>query len=1366
MTDSYFSPPFLRVLVRCSVLGAILSAATALPAAAQTCLKGCGFNSCGTPGIAVLDTFWGELESAESSSQLPRNRDSTHFEEFGKGHVENTFPWFSSVDVEQGTVFTSTGYGVTTWNRQSDGTLSMVGRISGSPDFPFMAGGELSIPLQDVDAPPGNDDVVAVSGFGTFGIAIIDNRDPARPKVAYQNDEQDGNEVYAANIGGTPYAFLATSAGILVYDMDAALGHSRCRRSSGLCDDVYKGTFGRQGAAYVDGSGNFVVASFGSGRGFEIWDVSNPSQPRLALSALAGTNGIPVDGIALWSQGSKHYVALATSFFVGGVGNVYEGRTYDVSCITGTCGALGGPLDTIPLAVPSGRSFATFSRAGGRPFVFFGNDNRCSTGKRELVVDVSNPSAIFDVSPTGYWESISHFNRMWSGRAKFDGDILYRAANSVIDMHRLAGGAPPTASFTVPAPVYRDVPAIFTDTSTGLVESRSWTFSGGSPANSGALAPSVTFTSTGVKSVTLEVGNTAGSDTKVANVTVLDPTPVVSAIGQSPAAPVVCQPVTLTATATGPGLSYAWTVKDAGGATVPAAPGQTFNSNPFVWDTTALIPPGGGTYTATVVASSQHGSDTAERSVVLGALPGLPVTFAITNDPFDFGSVKFHAAVPGATEWSWDFGDGAGFGPWITDPIAGPHPTHDYTTTGLKNVKVRVRNCQFPNGVESAVLPVTIVTVDPLEAGFKATGLQCFGLGCFAETGEAITFVDESSGNPDSWSYAWNNTVAEGDGPCSGYGPSQAAPALSHTYTAAGGFRPCVKVTRGSEVDEFHFPQVIDVSEPDVEEPPPPPRVTVSGPTSGSPGVGYAFSASGTNCTPAANGWTWTTSGGTIAGSSTGASINVSWSSTGNKSVTARNSGCGSAFGSRTIGIGGGGGGGELVPQFSFSPSAPKAGQNVGFNASATTGTSQFYEWNFGDGGNGSGQIVGHAFATAGTFQVTLTVAPAGCSSPGCFKNLTKSVTVAPADDGGGGGGGGEGEAGADFTFAPAAPAPGQAVSFDGGASTGAPADFFWVFGDGATGSGQVVSHTFGAPGSYTVTLSVSPTGCSSPGCIRSTSKVVEVGGEQVSANGCAGELADDPDKLCLGEGRYIVEVDWQNQHKEERPIGEGQFRRLGGSESTGFFWFFDPESIDLIIKIIDGSVLNDHVWVFFGGLSDVIYEMRVTDTLTAKTKTYKNLAGTVCGAPDTTAFSTAGLTAPATASTATAGLSRISAEANEAQEVLHLLDGRFRVTVNWENHHVPANAPLQTGAGRSITGTDGSGYFWFFEPTSLDLVVKMIDAREFDGNFWVFYGSLTDVKYSLVVEDLVTGETWTREKPKGTWCGGYDLAAFPPLTD
>ncbi|MEO8199567.1 MAG: S8 family serine peptidase [Gemmatimonadota bacterium] len=118
--------------------------------------------------------------------------------------------------------------------------------------------------------------------------------------------------------------------------------------------------------------------------------------------------------------------------------------------------------------------------------------------------------------------------------------------------------------------------------------------------------------------------------------------------------------------------------------------------------------------------------------------------------------------------------------------------------------------------------------------------------------------------------------------------------------------------------------------------------------------------------------------------------------------------------------------------------------------------------WAFGDGASGSGLTVSHSYTTSAAFTLTLTVKDAlGQSS-----SATRTFTLPAAG----------GKAGqpplADFTAAPL----GGTVDFDGSASTD---DFgigswSWNFGDGKSGNGKLVSHTYAQPNQfYTVTLTV-----------------------------------------------------------------------------------------------------------------------------------------------------------------------------------------------------------------------------------------------------------------------------------------------------
>jgi hypothetical protein len=109
------------------------------------------------------------------------------------------------------------------------------------------------------------------------------------------------------------------------------------------------------------------------------------------------------------------------------------------------------------------------------------------------------------------------------------------------------------------------------------------------------------------------------------------------------------------------------------------------------------------------------------------------------------------------------------------------------------------------------------------------------------------------------------------------------------------------------------------------------------------------------------------------------------------------------------------------------------------------------------------------------------------------------------------------------------------------------------------------------------------------------------------------------PTTLCLNGGRFRVEVDWETGQGAQ---GAGQAQEL--TADTGLFWFFDPDNIELVVKVLDGCTLNQRYWVFAGGLTDVRTEVTVTDTTTGEVETYINPQGTAfLPIQDTDAFAT-----------------------------------------------------------------------------------------------------------------------------------------------
>ena len=100
--------------------------------------------------------------------------------------------------------------------------------------------------------------------------------------------------------------------------------------------------------------------------------------------------------------------------------------------------------------------------------------------------------------------------------------------------------------------------------------------------------------------------------------------------------------------------------------------------------------------------------------------------------------------------------------------------------------------------------------------------------------------------------------------------------------------------------------------------------------------------------------------------------------------------------------------------------------------------------------------------------------------------------------------------------------------------------------------------------------------------------------------------------------------------------------------------------------------------------------------------------------------------------------------------------DGRFRAEVVWEDFSG------NTGRGRTTPfNTADSGSFWFFDPANVEMIVKVLDARNVNGRFWVFYGSLTNVEFELKVTDTETGSERIYRNEPGVFASRGDTEAF-----
>jgi PKD repeat protein len=170
---------------------------------------------------------------------------------------------------------------------------------------------------------------------------------------------------------------------------------------------------------------------------------------------------------------------------------------------------------------------------------------------------------------------------------------------------------------------------------------------------------------------------------------------------------------------------------------------------------------------------------------------------------------------------------------------------------------------------------------------------------------------------------------------------------------------------------------------------------------------------------------------------------------------------------------------------FTFSQPSQVEGTLVSFDASGSSdpnpgGFITSYNWSFGDGGSSGGKSPSHVYANAGTYTATLTVTDNYGQT-----STSASHTVSVVDE----------QPSVSFN-PPTGGTAGSPVSFTGSGfdPDGSIVAYSWNFGDGSLGSGASTSHTYSAPGTYTVTL----TGTDSSGQTGTTSHQVTIGNQVV----------------------------------------------------------------------------------------------------------------------------------------------------------------------------------------------------------------------------------------------------------------------------
>ena len=303
----------------------------------------------------------------------------------------------------------------------------------------------------------------------------------------------------------------------------------------------------------------------------------------------------------------------------------------------------------------------------------------------------------------------------------------------------------PTAGFTAtPTNGCAALTVQFTSTSSLNSESFSWQFPGGTPSTSSAQAPMVVYNTPGVYSVTLTVGNTAGTSSSTqSNYIAVNAGPSANfsaMVGGSTA--------TFTNTSTN-GNSNLWDFGDGSGSN-QSAPSHTYTND--------------GTYTVVLTTTNNCGESTFTQTVVIVTSPTAGFAANATSGCGPFTVQFTDLSSNNTTSWAWTFEGGTPATSTEQNPLV------TFSSPGSYDVTLVATG---PGGSSTFTQTALInVLPNPL-AGFSSN-----------VTGATATFSNTSQ---DAISYLWDF----------GDGSTETVPDPSHTYLAEGTYNVILTAING-----------------------------------------------------------------------------------------------------------------------------------------------------------------------------------------------------------------------------------------------------------------------------------------------------------------------------------------------------------------------------------------------------------------------------------------------------------------------------------------------------------------------------------------------------------------------------------------
>jgi PKD repeat protein len=384
-----------------------------------------------------------------------------------------------------------------------------------------------------------------------------------------------------------------------------------------------------------------------------------------------------------------------------------------------------------------------------------------------------------------------------------------------------------------------------------------------------------------------------------------------------------------------PPLTFAWTFGD-GGTSNLEDPTYTYAA--------------GGCYTVTFTVSNGCGQDTwTEQVCVCDPVSGVDFSWSPLA-PLINQTTYFSATVAAGTPpftFVWDWGDGT--------TGSGEYATHAYVDPGTYTVVLTVTNDCGQAVVQhqvTVVMPDIEVTAPPLDATLcpDATDVISFTI-CNVGTAPLTWSLSEVPGT------GWLS-----EDPTNGTLPPTGCVDVGVTFdstgVAPGDYNAGLLIESNDADDpEITIPVTMTVLQP----------ADITNVTYAATNLQVAFDATVVGELPLTFAWTFGDGGTASVEDPT-----YTYAAGGCYSVTLTvSNGCGQDTWTGQVCVceaatGAG---------FTWTPTAPVAGDTIDFSGTIVAGTPPFtWSWDFGDSGTGAGQNVSHAYTAAGDYLVTLTV--------------------------------------------------------------------------------------------------------------------------------------------------------------------------------------------------------------------------------------------------------------------------------------------------------------------------------------------------------------------------------------------------------